>query len=126
MAAFEDQQGYPGILRYRRALRWIDCPTFDMYHRIRVPYQSQDNGLPADEAVLDSLRRFESTLVDTLGSQGVLVAHHTIRGQRLFHVYTDSMNANSTDIVLKWVKSRQIGVESFRDSGWRHLREITS
>ena len=73
----EDANGTAVFASFRRALRWIYHPTLDTHHGVHAAFAGQHNGLPADGAALDSLRRLEDELETLLGSRGLLTGHET-------------------------------------------------
>ncbi|HEV7183112.1 MAG: DUF695 domain-containing protein [Actinomycetales bacterium] len=125
LSQWEDSNGTPAFASFRRALRWIDHPTLDMHHGVHAGFEAQNNGLPADGAVLDSLRRLEDELESLLGSRGVLVGHETTSGRRTFHVYTDGEDQNVTAGLADWARSRHLAIEPTHDPAWRQVRQFT-
>lgn len=125
LARFEDREGNPGMAVFRRGIRWIDFPTLDRHQVITAMYRSQENGLPADAAVLDQLRSVEDDLVARLGHRGLLVAHQTNGGQRVFHVYTDGEDQNADELIRDWARGHGVAVEAAADPAWTQVRAFT-
>ncbi|MBT2531526.1 DUF695 domain-containing protein [Arthrobacter sp. ISL-48] len=125
LSHWEDSNGTPAFASFRRALRWIDHPTLDVHHSVHAAFAAQHNGLPADGAALDSLRRLEDELESLIGSRGLLVGHETTSGRRTFHVYTDGEDQNVAAGLADWARSRQLAIEPARDPAWRRVRQFT-
>ncbi|WP_138418741.1 DUF695 domain-containing protein [Sinomonas gamaensis] len=125
LAQWQEADGTPGIALFRQALRWIDYPTLDVHHSIHASYASQPNGLPANGAALEPLRRLDYELEALLGSRGILVGHQTIAGGRTFHVYTDGEDQNIAAGLADWARSRRLAIESASDPAWRRVRHFT-
>lgn len=121
----EDANGTPGLASFRRAQRWIDHSTLDLHHAISAAFEAQHNGLPADAAALDSLRRLEDELESLLGSRGLLVGHETTSGLRTFHVYTDGEDQNVAAGLADWARARHLAIEPTPDPAWRRVRQFT-
>lgn len=124
LAQWQEQDGTPGIASFRRGLRWLDHPTFDLHHRIVARYRAQPNGFPADGEALDGLRAHEDSLLATLGTSGILIGHETSRGVRTFHVYTDGEDTNVSEIVTQWVRANGLTTESTADPSWQRVRHF--
>jgi Family of unknown function (DUF695) len=125
LAGWDDESGLQGIASFRRGLRWVDHPTLDAHHVIRVSYSAQRNGLPADTSELERLRAFESELETRLAVDAILVAHESLAGRRTFHVYTDSEDQNAGEQLTAWAASRGATVEASHDPAWREVRHFT-
>lgn len=121
----EDANSAAVLASFRRALRWIDHPTLDLHHGVHAAFAAQRNGLPADRAALDSLRRLEDELETLLGSRGQLIGHETASGRRTFHVYTDGEDQNVAAGLSDWARSRHLTIESAPDPAWRRVRQFT-
>lgn len=125
IAQWQDKDGTPGLVMYRRGLRWIDHPTLDRHQVVSAKYEAQPNGLPADAAALESLRQLESELELLLRERGILVAHETHRGVRKLHAYTDGEDQNTDAAVRDWAITRNVSVEAQPDSAWSQIRRFT-
>jgi hypothetical protein len=105
-----------------RPLRWIDHPLLDLHSEVHVPFDLQrDDGLPTSDA-LDILREYEDALVDTLGISGMVLAHETFAGQRVFHIYTDSDDQHACDIIDNFRPAAEATLIRSMDPGWKHMR----
>lgn len=125
LSGWEDANGTPAFASFRRSLRWIDHPTLDVHHGVHASFASQDNGLPADGAALDSLRSLEDELESLLGPRGLVIGHETASGRRTFHVYTDGEDQNVAAGLSDWVRARHLSIESAPDPAWRRVRQFT-
>jgi hypothetical protein len=104
-------------------MRWIDYPLFDLHTEIQIPYAPKpDDGLPTT-ASLEMLRAFEDDLVTTLGPRGLLLAHETSKGTRVFHCYTDSEDQNARDI-LDGLRPESGTTHHTLDATWLDLRRF--
>lgn len=124
VAEWTTDDGYPGLASFRSDIRWIDHPTFDLYHRIVALYVGQENGMPHPEG-LEDLRVLEDALQTAIGARGVIVAHETADARRTFHVYTDGQDQNVTDALLAAAKRPHVSVQSTADPSWQSVREFT-
>lgn len=114
-------QGDRALITAMRPLRWIDHPLLDLHSEIHVPFASRrDDGLPTTEA-LDYLREYEDEFVDEMGVRGMLLAHETFDGQRVFHVYTDSEDQNARNIIDGF-RPEDGTCEHALDPSWKHMR----
>jgi len=118
-----DRRGRPVMVSAIRPLRWIDRPVLDLHSEILVPYTAQNDGLPTPEG-LDDVRRYENELVAALGDRAALVAIVTTRGTRTFHLYTDSEDQNSRDLIDRF-RAGDAAKKSHRlDPGWQAVRRF--
>ncbi|WP_434994180.1 hypothetical protein [Arthrobacter sp. Ld5] len=122
---WEDADGVPTIASFRQVLRWIDYPTLDVHNGVHAAFAAQANGLPADGAALDPLRRLEDELESLLGFRGLLVGHETTSGRRTFHVYTDGEDQNVGAAMNDWARSNHLAIEPTPDPAWRRVRQFT-
>lgn len=112
------------IISARRPLRWIDHPLLDLHTEIRCRFSPQrDDGLPSPEA-LDVLSDYEDGLLEAVGHRGLLVACETFDGQRVFHVYTDSEDQNSRDIIDTYRGAVKAVKKHFIDPSWKRVRQF--
>lgn len=125
LGQWQDHDGVPGLAIYRRGLRWLDHPTLDRHQVVTARYPAQDNGLPADDAVLDDLREIESRLEAALGNRGILVGHESHRGVRTFHAYTDGEDQNTDAALAAWAADRGVSVSAQPDPAWSRVRHLT-
>ncbi|GII92600.1 DUF695 domain-containing protein [Sinosporangium siamense] len=107
----------------RMPLRQVDHPLFDQHISITLPYRhATAEGLPA-ETSLSALNDFEERLtaqVAQLGGDALIVAHMSMAGRRLIHIYADP--AASVQNTLKktaatWKEGRA-AIEVNDDPGW--------
>lgn len=117
--------GLPALGVFRRGVRWLDHPTHDLHHVIEGTYQSQANGLPADEAALAGLRQLEDQLGRRLGSRGLLIGHESHAGRRRWHVYTDSEDQNAEAELAQWVGEHDLQHRAEHDPSWTKVRHLT-
>lgn len=125
IARWEGPDGSPGLALFRRGTRWVDHPVLDRHQVLTVGYDAQENGLPADGAVLDALRTLEDELEGLLGGRGILLAHESNRGTRTFHAYTDGEDQNVDALVQEWAARRGVGVGAGDDPAWTEVRHFT-
>jgi hypothetical protein len=116
--------GERGLAMFRTGIRWIDQPTLDLHHEIVAPYAAQDDGLPEPQA-LDRLRSLEDELVDAVGNRGILVAHQTATGRRIFHFYTDGEDQNAADSLRAALPPDGVTMTSTPDPAWHAVRAFT-
>ena len=125
IAQWTDEQGAPGLVTFRRWLRWLDAPTLDRHHVITMGYPARADGMPADADILDDLGLLEDRLVGVLGGRGTLLAYETSRGARTFHIYTDSEDRNvDADLAAFAGEIGAMGGTS-EDPSWRDVRHFT-
>jgi hypothetical protein len=125
LGQWRDDDGVPGLATFRPGLRWLDHPTCDVHHVLRMPYSAREDGLPVDVDALDTLRSVEDELLALLGAAGVLVGHQSHRGARTFHVYLDGEDQNAAERLERWAQQRGLQVETMPDPGWRACRRFT-
>lgn len=79
----------PVLAAARSPLHPLFGPLFTRHVAAMVPYRDRtDAGLPGP-ASLEALRALEDRIEDALGTDGLLVAHESSGGSRLFHLYVD-------------------------------------
>ncbi|WP_400160254.1 DUF695 domain-containing protein [Arthrobacter sp. BPSS-3] len=125
LSRWEDANGTPAFGSFRSSLRWINHPTLDVHHSVHASFASQDNGLPADGAALDSLLSLEDELESLLGPRGLVIGYVTASGRSTFHVYTDGDDQNVAAALSDWVRSRRLSIDSAPDPAWRRVRQFT-
>lgn len=118
----------PVLAAARSPLHPIFGPMFTRHVASHVPYGEQtEAGLPGPE-VLDALRDLEDSLEAALGIDGLLVAHESSAGMRVFHCYVDP-ESDVVDRLVAVLDPWPDGDVRVRvtdgDPGWeavRHLR----
>ncbi|TBN57632.1 DUF695 domain-containing protein [Glaciihabitans arcticus] len=118
-----DRRGKPVLVSVIRPLRWIDRPLLDLHSEIRLPYAAQSDGLPTPEG-LEEVGSYEDELVATLGGRAVLVAMVSTRGARTFHLYSDSEDQNSRDLIDRFRAGDAAKKAHELDPGWRAVRQF--
>jgi hypothetical protein len=112
--------GWPVLAMARQPLKRLDWPMFDLHGALvaQIPDASPD-GLPGRPEALERLRLFEDELEPLLGADGVLVAHETSRGKRIFHLYCDRYGP-LPERVEAWLDGRDddAKVRWTPDGGW--------
>lgn len=125
LVKWADTDGFPVIASSRKGLRWNDFPTLDQHLTVYIPFESRDDGLPADGGVLDSLHTLEDELEETIRGRGILVGHETTQGRRSFHVYLDSEDQNASQPATDWAVERGSEIRSDKDPAWTAVRHLT-
>lgn len=120
----EDGEGRPVLAVFRRGLRWIDHPTFDLHHELVLPFEGDDSGQPT-AAEADAMDALEVSLVDSLGRLAVHLGRVTHAGARRLHVYTDREDQNGADLVERWAGEHRVALASTLDPAWRQVRPFT-
>ncbi|THJ68458.1 DUF695 domain-containing protein [Arthrobacter echini] len=116
--------GSPILVRVRRPLRWIDHPRLDLHSALKVPFDADDQGLPAPSAE-DMLHSVEQALVRQLGPRGLLVATETSRGVRTLHVYSDSEDRTARDVLDAAARnSRRVSIRHTLDPTWKKVQDF--
>lgn len=118
----------PVLAAARSPLHPIFGPMFTRHVAGHVPYgQQTEAGMPGPD-VLDALRTLEDRLEATLGVDGLLVAHESSVGTRVFHFYVDP-ESGAVDRLAAVLDPWPDGDVRVRvtdgDPGWegvRHLR----
>jgi hypothetical protein len=110
----------------RYPLHRRDFPAFTLYVLLTVPYaHSGSDRLPAEES-LKSLKRFEKTLRDALGTSGAVLAQRTVAGQRQYHIYLEPTAGILPEVektAEEWPEGRAT-VSSFTDPDWVAINEL--
>jgi len=117
-------RGERALITTMRPLRWIDHPLLDLHSEIHVPFSPRrDDGLPTPEALF-ALREYEDGLAAVLGTRGMLLAHETFDGRRVFHVYTDSEDQNARDAVDLFRPDTVAQCTHSLDANWKRMRQF--
>lgn len=119
-----DEKGNPLLVTMRRGVRWIDAPTLDLHHLVRLSYLADENGLPLPDE-LDRLRAAEDRMLASVGESPILIGHISSAGQRTFHFYSDSEDQNITATLKAAATDAGASIEMHRDPAWHDVRQLT-
>lgn len=115
--------GRPLVGRTLFPLRRVDFPLCELHVALAVPYKQRDRqGLPGKRAEA-ALRGFEEVLVGGLGDDGVLAAHITGDGSRVFHLYVDPESGATDRIAARageWDQGRP-QLQAAADPEWNGI-----
>jgi hypothetical protein len=111
----------------RSPLHPLFGPMFTRHVAAHVPYTGRtDVGLPAAES-LDGLRALEDDLEAELAADGLLVAHESSAGTRVFHFYVDP-EGNAVDrlvaVLDAWPEGEVRVKVTDADPGWESVRHL--
>ena len=124
IATTEDPSGYQRLLTIVRPLTYLDHPLLDLHTRVWVGFHGRtDEGFPT-EVSLFSLRAFEDRVLEALGERGVMLVHETWEGQRLFHFYTDSQDADARRLIDEIAGPEATKIAHSLDPGWSDLKRF--
>jgi hypothetical protein len=117
----------PVLASARSPLHPLFGPMFTRHVAAHVPYAGQTEvGLPAPDS-LDTLRALEDRLQAASGADGLLVAHESSTGTRIFHLYVDP-ESGAVDRLAAVLDDWPDGDVRVRvtddDPGWESVRHL--
>jgi hypothetical protein len=117
----------PVLAAARSPLHPLFGPMLTRHVAAHVPYSAQTEvGLPAPES-LDALRALEDRLESALGPDGLLVAHESSAGTRIFHLYVDPESGSVDRLVAAlddWPDGDVRVPVTDGDPGWESVRHL--
>jgi Family of unknown function (DUF695) len=111
------QDGTRAIVSAMARLKPVDHPLLDTHAEVAFGYESDHPEGLADGAELERLRSLEDELEGALGDDGLMVAHMTAAGTRVFHCYLDG-ESDAGRRVQDWASARDGEVSVTRDPAW--------
>ncbi len=119
--------GGPVVASARSPLHPLFGPLFTRHVAALVPYRDRTGtGLPGS-AALEALRALEDDVESVLGIDGLLVAHESSAGSRLFHVYVDpetDASARVAAVLDRWTDGEVRVSVTDGDPGWDAVRHL--
>lgn len=107
-------------------LRAATAPQLDTYLGIAVPFSDRTADGQAGELAAKALGELAATLAERLGGNGRLVAHETVNGVRVLHLYVDSTTDaadRARQAALEWEQGRT-GVDVRADPVWEAVQHL--
>jgi hypothetical protein len=107
-------------------LRTATAPQLDTYVGVAVPFTDRAADGQAGELARKALDDLEETLAERLGGNGRLVAHETVNGVRVLHLYVDSTTDAADRVRMtaqEWEQGRT-GLDVRPDPVWASVQHL--